>query len=43
MLIVGVVVDMYVGVVVGEVWLLTLCVLMQEWQKEMFDVVGIGL
>ena len=43
MLIVGVVVVMHVGVVVGELWLLTLCMLMQEWQKEMFDVVGIGL
>ena len=43
MLILGVVVDVHVGVVVGELWLLTLCVLMQEWQKEMFDVVGIGL
>ena len=42
MLIVGVVVVMHVGVVVGELWLLTLCMLMQEWQKEMFDVVGIG-
>ena len=36
------VVDVPVGVVVGKLWLLTLCVLSQEWQKEMFEVVGIG-